>query len=82
MNGQVNTRNLREYAPKGICLLLTMIGRIQEKKQAFGLGFAGNGAIIGPYFSQGNINGWSYLQMVNFWRSDENFVLSDKVSTH
>ena len=65
MNGEVNTQNVCQYAPKGhppafnfersnSCVHLTVWAAV-----------CGNGLIIGPYAFDGNGNGNAYLRMLN-----------------
>ena len=65
MNGSVNTCNLREYAPKG-----QVPGFIYERddwreKITVWAGLCGNGTLLELYIFDGNVNGYSYLQMTN-----------------
>ena len=59
MNGEVNTQNVRQYAPKG-------------HRSAFNFehltvwaALCGNGLIFGPYFFVQNVNGIAYLRILN-----------------
>ena len=60
MNGEVNTQNVRQYAPafdferSNSRVHLTVWAAV-----------CGNGLIIGPYFFNGNVNGNAYLLMLN-----------------
>jgi len=50
MNGQVNTRNVREYAPRGNPPAFNY-DRSNSRTSVW-VGITGNGAIIGPTFSR------------------------------
>ena len=65
LNGAVNNHNVRMYAPSnqppnfyynvdGSCQKLTVWR-----------GLCGNGAMLGPFFFDGNVNGQSYLNFLN-----------------
>ena len=64
MNGEVNTQNVRQYAPKGHppAFNFESSSRVQLTVWA---ALCGNSVIIGPYFFEGNVNGIAYLRMVN-----------------
>ena len=60
MNGEVNTHNIRRYAPKG-----DFDRNDSRAKLTVWVGLCGNGVIVGPYFFDGNVDGIAYLQMLD-----------------
>ena len=69
MNGRVNTHNVRMYAEKGNPPSFNFDVSSERTKLSVWAAICGNGTLLGPYFFEGNVNGVSYLQMV------ENFAL-------
>ena len=59
MNGEVNTHNIRRYAPKGDPPEFNFDS---HAKLTVWVGLCGNGVIVGPYFFDGNVNGIAYLK--------------------
>jgi len=77
MNGSAYTKNTIYYAYKG-----NRPDHFYEKpksreKVSVWVGLCGDGGLIGPYFFQGNVNGASYLEMLNNYVIPElSFTLS------
>lgn len=65
MNGQVNTHNVREYAPTGQPPAFNFNVNISQQKLTVWLGLCGNGQVLGPFFFERNVNGRNYLNMIN-----------------
>ena len=66
MNGTVTTRNIRCYASKPHPPLEHAFSKsMSREKLSVWIGLCGNGAIIGPFFFEGNVNGEACLQMFN-----------------
>ena len=65
MNGQVNTHNVREYAPRGNPPAFNFDRSRERAKLTVWAGVCGNGLILGPYFFYANVDGLSYLRMLN-----------------
>jgi hypothetical protein len=65
LNGRVNTWNMRQYAPRTHPPNYTYNVPNNRQKLMVWVGMIGNNHIIGPYFFQQNVNGQSYLQMIN-----------------
>lgn len=65
MNGQVNTHNVRQYAPRGQQPSFNFDRRESREKLSVWVGFSGNGSLLGPFFFDGNVNGRKYLEMFN-----------------
>lgn len=64
--GQVNSRNVICYAPKGDPPLdFVFEKRDVRNKLTVWLGIVGNGQIVGPFFFEGNVDGENYLNMIN-----------------
>ena len=59
MNGKVNTQNVRKYAPRGNQPEFTY--DVNESREKVCAGLVGNGALIGPFFFDGNVNQASYF---------------------
>ena len=57
MNGEVNTHNVRQYAPKGQPPASNFQRNGSRAKLTVWAGLCGNGLIIGPYFFERNVNG-------------------------
>jgi hypothetical protein len=65
MNGQVKTHNVREYAAAGKAPAFNFHVNCSQHKLTVWIGLCGNDQIIGPFFSDRNVNGLNYLQMLN-----------------
>ena len=65
MNGEANTRNVHQYAPRRHPPDLYYEVTINRQKLNVWIGLVGYGRIIGPVFIDGNLNGARYLQMIN-----------------
>ena len=65
LNGEVNSHNVREYAPKGNPPSLNFERTNSRAKLTIWAALCGNGVILGPYFFDGNVNGLAYLRMLN-----------------
>ena len=65
MNGQANTHNVREYAPRGNPPAFNFDRSRERAKLTVWAGVCGNGLILGPYFFDANVDGLSYLRMLN-----------------
>lgn len=65
MNGQVNTHNVREYAPKGNPPAFNFDRSHERAKLTVWAGLCGNGVVLGPYLFDGNVDGLAYLRMLN-----------------
>ena len=57
MDGEVNSNNVREYAPVGRKPAFNYDRNFSKEKLNVWIGLCGNGHLIGPYFYDGNING-------------------------
>ncbi len=65
MNGEVNTQNVREYAPVGQPPEFNYDVNCSRQKVTVWIGLCGSGEIIGPFFFERNVTGVNYLQMLN-----------------
>ena len=65
MNGQVNTHNVREYAPKLNPPAFNFDRSKERSKLTVWAGVCGDGLILGPYFFERNVDGVAYLRMLN-----------------
>ena len=65
LNGEVNSHNVREYAPKGNPPAFNFERTNSCGKLNIWAALCGNGVILGPYFFDGNVNGLAYLRMLN-----------------
>ena len=65
LNGEVNSHNVREYAPKGHPPVFNFERQNSREKLTVWAALCGNGVILGPYFFQGNVDGIAYLRMLN-----------------
>lgn len=65
MNGEVNSQNVRQYAPRGQPPDFNFERNDSRVKLSVWAALCGNGLVIGPYFFEGNVNGLAYLQMLN-----------------
>ena len=65
MNGEVNSDNVRQYAPKGDRPDFTYVRCDERNKVTVWMGICGNGSILGPFFFDRNVEGNAYLAMLN-----------------
>ena len=65
MNGQVNSHNVVQYAPKGEAPDFHYDRNNSREKVTVWAAVCGNGTILGPYFFDANMNGQTYLNMIN-----------------
>ena len=65
MNGEVNTQNVRQYAPKGHPPAFNFERSHSREHLMVWAALCGNGMIFGPYFFEQNVNGIAYLRMFN-----------------
>ena len=65
MDGKVNTWNTREYAPKNQPPGTRYNVPNDKRKIMVWVGLLGDNTIIGPYIFQQNVNGQTYLDMIN-----------------
>ena len=65
VNGKVSTHNVRCYAPKNHPPDFNYDVPLDRSKLNVWIGLMGNGRIYRPVFFDGNVNGRSYLQMIN-----------------
>ena len=66
MNRTVTTRNVGCYALKQHPPLEHAFSKsMSRKKISVWIGLCGNGEFIWPFFFEGNVNGETYLQMLN-----------------
>ena len=65
MNGRVNSRNVRAYAPAGNPPAFNYDVSCSRQKWTVWLGLCGSGQVIGPFFFERSVNGINYLQMIN-----------------
>ena len=65
MNGEVNTHNIRQYAPRGEPPSFNFDRKESREKLSVWAGLFGNGSLLGPFFFQRNVNGRKYLEMFN-----------------
>lgn len=65
MNGEVNSQNVRRYAPRGEPPNFNYDRKDSRSKHNVWIGLCGNGVLFGPYFFEGTITGMNYLQMLN-----------------
>ena len=66
LNGEVNSHNVHEYAPKGNPPAFNFERTNSRAKLTIWSTLCGNGGILGPYFFDGNVNGLAYLRMNEF----------------
>ena len=59
MNGKVNTRNVRQYAPAGNPPPFNFERNASRAKVNVWTGICGNGVLLGPFFIEGNLDGIS-----------------------
>jgi hypothetical protein len=65
LNGEVNSYNVREYAPKGNPPAFNFERANSLAKLTIWAALCGNGVILGPYFFDGNMDGLADLRMLN-----------------
>ena len=65
MDREVNTHNMRQYSPKGHPPVFNFERSNSRAKLTVWAALCGNGVILGPYFFDGNVNGMTYLQLLN-----------------
>ena len=65
MNGEVNTQNVRQYAPKGHPPTFNFEKSNSREHLTVWAALCGIGMIFGPYFFERNVNGITYLRMFN-----------------
>ena len=65
MNGEVNSHNVRQYAPRGEHPEFHFVRREERAKVTVWMGICGNGSILGPFFFNRNVDGNAYLVMLN-----------------
>ena len=65
MNDEVSTQSVRMYAPRGQPPFFNFSVNYARDKDNEWACICGNGALLGPYFFDGNINGRAYLEMLN-----------------
>ena len=65
LNGEVNTQNVRQYAPKGHPPAFNFERNHSRAKLTVWAALCGNGVILGPYFFHQNVTGLAYLNMLN-----------------
>jgi hypothetical protein len=58
MNGEVNTQNVREHAAKGHPPAFNFERSSSREHLTVWAALCGNGMIFGPYFFEGNVNGF------------------------
>lgn len=64
MNGRVNTHNIVRYSPKGHCPDFHYDVPHTREKLTVWAALCGNGSVLGPHFFDGNVNGDTYLNMI------------------
>ena len=65
MNGGVNTHNVRQYSPKGNPPNFNFDRNVARAKLTVGVALCGNGLIFGPDFFDQNVDGLTYLRMLD-----------------
>jgi hypothetical protein len=65
MNGEVNSHNVGQYAPRGNPPDFHFDRRDERRKVTVWMGICGNGAILGPFFFARNVDGNAYLDLLN-----------------
>ena len=65
MNGRVSSQNVRKYAPKGENPDFSYEVNFSKEKIIVWMGLSGGGNVIGPFFFDRNVNGQTYLEMLN-----------------
>ena len=64
MHGKVNTQNIREYVPLGNPPPFNYDVNGSRDKLTVWAAVCGDGSLIGPFFSDGNLNGNIYYEML------------------
>jgi hypothetical protein len=64
-DGEVNSQNVRQYAPKGHPPEFNFNRSDSRTKLTVWAGLCGNGVILGPFFFDGNVDGVADLQMLH-----------------
>ena len=65
MNGEVNSQNVREYAPQGERPDLNYDINASRELCTVWMGLCGNGTLLGPFYFEGTVTTASYLRMLN-----------------
>ena len=65
LNDAVNNHDVRMYAPAKQLPGFHYNVNDSHQKLTVWIGFCGNGNILGPFFFDGNVNGQSYLNLLN-----------------
>ena len=65
MNGEVNSQNVRQYAPRHNPPPFNFNRSDSRAKITVWVGLCGNGFMVGPFFFNANVNGNNYLDMIN-----------------
>ena len=65
MNGNIKSRNISKHAPNGQPSAFHSDKSVSREKLNVWIGLCGNGTLVGPQFSEGNLSGESYLEMLN-----------------
>ena len=65
MNGEVNSHNVHQYAPKGHPPAFNFKRNYSRAKLTVWAALCGNGVILGPYSLDRNVDGIAYLRMLN-----------------
>ena len=65
LNGEVNSHNVREYAPKGNPPTFNFERTNSRAKLTIWAALCGNGVILEYYFFYGNVNDMAYLRVLN-----------------
>ena len=64
MNGQVNSHNVRKYAPKGNNPEFTYEVSMSKEKCMVWMGLCGDGTVLGPFFLDSSVTEAKYLVML------------------
>lgn len=64
MNGEVNSQNVRQYAPWGNNPGFHFNRNESREKLTVWAGLCGNGLVVGPFFIAGNLNGLGYHDLI------------------
>ena len=65
MNGEVNSQNVREYAPQGERPDINYDINASRERCTVWVGLCGNGTLLGSFFFEGTVTTASYLRMLN-----------------
>ena len=63
MDGKVNTRNIRQYAPVDNPPAFNYERNVSREKVNVWAGICGNGVLLGTFLIDGNLNGISYHEL-------------------